>query len=73
MSEQSHALITGPVKGTVTTAAGDEVDVTPPVLYFDSEEEARDVADAIGARHAERGHPDHDADQPFVHESARGV
>lgn len=73
MSEQSHALITGPVKGTVTTGAGDEVDVTAPVLYFSSPEEAMDVADAIGRKYADHGHPDHDADQPFVHESARSL
>ena len=71
MSEQSHVLITGPVKGTVTLPNGDEVDVTPATLTFSSEAEARDVADAIGARHAEHGHPDHDADQPFAHESTR--
>lgn len=67
----SHALITGPVKGTVTTADGEDVDVTAPVLHFDSVDKAREVADLIGQRHAERGHPDHDHDQPFAVESTR--
>lgn len=67
----SHALITGPVKGTVTTADGEDIDVTAPVLHFDSVEKAHEVADLIGRRHAERGHPDHDPDQPFRVESPR--
>lgn len=62
----THVVLTGPIKGTVTTADGTVYDVTEPVV------EVRDghqieVADLIGARYAAEGHPDHDADTPFVH------
>lgn len=46
-----HALVTGPIAGPVPTPSpeipGDFVDVTPPVLYFESEKVALAVADAI--------------------------
>lgn len=53
----SHALVTGPIAGRIPHAGG-FVDVTPDVLYVESEEEARAVADSIEAEHAVRGtHP----------------
>jgi hypothetical protein len=52
-----HALITGPIQGRIPHGDG-FVDVTPDVLMFDSEDEARTVADSIEVEHAVRGtHP----------------
>ena len=52
-----HALVTGPITGRIPHADG-HVDVTPDVLYFDTEEEAQAVADSIEIEHAVRGtHP----------------
>lgn len=52
-----HALITGPIQGRIPHGDGFQ-DVTPDVLYFDSEDEAKAVADSIEVEHAVRGtHP----------------
>jgi hypothetical protein len=52
-----HALVTGPITGRIPHADGFH-DVTPDVLYFDTEDEAKAVADSIEAEHAARGtHP----------------
>jgi hypothetical protein len=42
----------------VRLADGTEVDVTPAVLLLDSEEEAAEIAHAIGQHWAKHGHPD---------------
>lgn len=63
----SHAVITGPIRGSVFLADGTEVDVRPDVVFVDTPEAAAEVAHLIGERHAADGHPGHDADQPFVH------
>lgn len=61
MSEQ-HAVVTGPITGRIPTPDGaiphDFVDVTPDVLYFDTEELAVSVAHAIEDEHYVRDtHP----------------
>lgn len=55
---EKHALLTGPIKGPVRLPDGTEVDVTPAVLEFDSQDEAAEVAHAIGQHWAKHGHPD---------------
>jgi len=58
MADQ-HALVTGPIAGRIPTPSkkitGDNVDVTPDILYFDSEAEALAVGEAIGDEHEVRG------------------
>jgi FMN phosphatase YigB (HAD superfamily) len=67
----SHAVLTGPIRGTVTLADGTVVDVRPDVVYVDSPEQAAEVAHLIGERHEVEGHPDFDTeDADFVHEPA---
>jgi hypothetical protein len=52
-----HALITGPITGRIPHGNG-FVDVTPDVVYFDSEKEAQAAADSIESEHLARGtHP----------------
>lgn len=53
-----HVLLTGPIKGPVQLEDGTQVDVTPAVLEFDTQEEAAEVAHAIGLAWAKTGHPD---------------
>ena len=43
-----HVVLTGPITGAVTLPDGKTVDVTPGVIAVDSEEEAAEVAHAIG-------------------------
>lgn len=57
MAEQ-HAVITGPIKGPVQLADGTQVDVSAPIVYVDSIEQAAEVAHAIGQHWAKHGHPD---------------
>jgi hypothetical protein len=67
-----HAVLTGPIRGTVTLADGTEVDVRPNVVYVDTPEQAREVADLIGARYAKEGHPHHDPGVKFRHDKPKG-
>lgn len=53
-----HAVLTGPIKGPVRLADGSVVDVTPPVVYVDTPEQAAEVAHAIGRHWEKHGHPD---------------
>lgn len=55
-----HALYTGDTRrfGNTVTVDGEVVDVTAPIIYLDSHEQAVEVAHAIGLAHAEHGHPD---------------
>lgn len=54
---KDFALITGPIEGRIPHGDG-FLNVTPPVLEFDSEEEAQAAADSIEVEHAMRGsHP----------------
>ena len=52
-----HVLLTGPITGTVTLDDGTVVDVTQPVIAVD-DARAAEIADKIGRRYAEEGHPD---------------
>jgi hypothetical protein len=54
----THALLTGPIRGTVVKEDGREIDVTAPIVYLSSKEEAEEVAFLVGERYAEEGHPD---------------
>jgi hypothetical protein len=63
----THAVLTGPIRGTVTLVDGTVVDVKPDVVYVDSSEQAGEVAHRIALRYEDEGHPAHDADNPFVH------
>jgi hypothetical protein len=69
-----HAVLTGPIKGTVTLPDGRQIDVSDDVILLDTIEDAQAVADAIGARHAADGHPDHlGSGVPFEHRSFQDV
>lgn len=50
-------VFTGPITGSVTLPDGRVLDVTEPFVAVEDEAEALLVADAIGARHVEEGHP----------------
>lgn len=63
----SHAVLTGPIRGTVTLADGTVVDVRELVVYVDTPEQAAEVAHLIGERYAAEGHPGHDPGDEFVH------
>lgn len=53
-----HALVTGPISGRIPSGDGNFVDVTPDVVFLDSEEDVQKLADAIEVEHAVRGtHP----------------
>lgn len=58
----AHALVTGPISGRIPISHEAHpdgwVNVTPDVLYTDSEEHVKAIADAIEAEHYARGtHP----------------
>jgi hypothetical protein len=64
----AHAVLTGPIRGTVTLPDGRSVDVSDDIVYLETPEDAQAVAEAIGDRHARDGHPAHlGSDVPFVH------
>jgi hypothetical protein len=65
----THALLTGPIRGTVTLADGTVVDVRPDIVYLDTHEQAKEAAILIGERYAAEGHPHHDPGDVFVHDS----
>jgi hypothetical protein len=67
----THAVITGPIKGTVTLADGTVVDVRPDVVYVDTPEQAAEVAHQIGLRYAKDGHPAHDPGDKFVYDTKK--
>jgi hypothetical protein len=69
----THAILTGPIRRTLTLADGTEVDVRPDVVYVDTPEQAAEVADLIGQHHADRGHPWHDADDPFEYDAEQSA
>ena len=53
----SHAVLVGPITGTVTLPDGTVIDVTPEVVYVDTVEAAEQVAHAVSQRYAVEGHP----------------
>lgn len=64
-----HAVVTGPVQGSIHLSDGTDLDVSPAVVIVETAEQAAEVAHLIGERHQAQGHPWHDADKPFVHTS----
>lgn len=53
----SHAVLTGPISGTVILPDGTEVDVSDPVITVADQATADAVAHAIAIRYATEGHP----------------
>lgn len=51
-------VLTGPISGAVTLPDGKVVNVTPAVVPVATDAEGVLVAEAIGQRHADEGHPD---------------
>jgi hypothetical protein len=64
MTTASHAVITGPISGTVTLPDGREFDVSPGFITVDDQATADAVAIAIGESYANNGHP---TDASFTH------
>ena len=58
MTQGSHAVITGPIQALVTLEDGTVVNASPPVIYFDTQDQALDAADKIGKHYEANGHPD---------------
>lgn len=52
----THAVLTGPISGTVTCADGTTYDVTPQLVEV-ADHHAAEVAHLIGLRYATEGHP----------------
>ena len=63
---QDHAVLTGPIRGTVTLDDGTEVDVRPEIIFVDSQEQAFEVSQKIGELYAAKGHPSHDIGDEFI-------
>lgn len=60
-------VLTGPIKGAVTTSDGTEYDVSAFAVEV-ADGHGMEVAELIGQRYMLEGHPDHIyGDQPFVH------
>ena len=51
-------VLTGPISGAVTLPNGKVVDVSPTLVEVADDAEALALAEAIGQRHADEGHPD---------------
>lgn len=65
---ETFAVLTGPIKGTVTLADGTVYSVDDYAVPVASAAHAAELADAIGNRYAIEGHPDHMyTNVPFVH------
>lgn len=52
-----HAVLTGPITGTVLLPDGTEVDVTPELVSVPDQATADAVAHAIAVRYRDEGHP----------------
>lgn len=61
-------VLTGPVKGSVTTSDGTTYNVADDYIEVESQDHADEVAHLIGQRHATEGHPDHKDGTPFRYE-----
>jgi len=64
-------VLTGPVKGDITLADGTTYNVSDDFIEVENQAHADEVAHQIGLRHEAEGHPDHDADNPFIYEPGR--
>jgi hypothetical protein len=68
-----HAVLTGPIRGTVVLADGTVVDVSPDIIEVDTIEQAKEISHHIGLRHEAEGHPGHTPSvtnpfpEPFAH------
>src|SRR3954470_24598741 len=63
----AHVVLTGPISATVTTADGTTYDVSADQIQV-AEQHRQEVADLIGDRYANEGHPTHlYTDVPFEH------
>lgn len=62
------ALMTGPIRGTVTRADGTVHDVRPKVIPVANHCELAEVMHLIGQRYEAEGHPHHDPEDPFVYD-----
>lgn len=60
-----HVVLTGPIKGSITTADGTEYDVSPEVVEVDPAH-ADEVAQLVGEWYVANGHPQHDENTPFI-------
>jgi len=69
----THAILLGPIRGTVTLASGEEVDVRPDVIEGSNAERAAEIAHLVGLRYAAEGHPKHDPGDPFIYEAPDGT
>lgn len=58
IESDGHVVLTGPIRGPVVLADGSVVDVTPEAIEVGSQEEAAEIAHAIGQHWAKVGHPD---------------
>jgi hypothetical protein len=54
---EKHAVVTGPILGSVVTADGRAVDVSEAVIEVESPAEAAEVAHLIALRYHAEGHP----------------
>jgi hypothetical protein len=69
-----HLVYVGPhITGHVTIADGTRYNVSPDVIEAASPEHAAQIADAVGQRFANDGHPLHTDGVPFVHIPATEV
>lgn len=68
-----HAVLVGPIVGSVELADGTVYDVSAPIIECETAEHAAEVAHHVALRYEDEGHPDHapTADdphpEPFVH------
>lgn len=67
-----HAVFTGPIRTDLTLSDGQVIDVRPDIVYLDTPEQAAELAQLIGDYYAEKGHPAHDDDAPFIHDTNPG-
>lgn len=63
-----HAVLTGPIKTSLTLSDGTVVDVRPYRVFVDTLDQAHELAHLISQHYAAHGHPDHDAGDPFVYD-----
>jgi hypothetical protein len=62
----THAVLTGPIQGAVVLEDGTKVDVSPQIIYVDTEAEAAEVADLVARRYVAEGHPAVEGDFEYV-------
>ena len=67
MAEQTAAVLTGPIQGSVTVADGTTYNVSNPLIEV-QEQHAEEVAHLIGQRYADEGHP---TDENFTYDAPK--